>query len=149
MPAGFMIPVVILFIISFPPLFGHEIIAILVGLVWGFGLGFIIVSVGTVLGEIGNFYAFRYLLGAKGHRAERTNLRYACLARIVREGGFVIAVVTRLSAVPGHLTTAVFSTCGMNFLVFTAAAALSMPKQMVTVYLGGASSPHTIRTRTG
>ncbi|EJT96704.1 hypothetical protein DACRYDRAFT_102774 [Dacryopinax primogenitus] len=136
MPAGWLIPIVILFIISFPPLFGHEIIAVLVGLVWGFGLGFAIVAVGTVLGEVGNFYAFRYLLSAKGHRAELTNLRYATLARIIRDGGFTIALVTRLSAVPGHLTTAVFSTCGMGIGTFVLAAALSMPKQMVTVYLG-------------
>lgn len=68
-----------MFIISFPPLFGHEIVAILCGLVWGLWVGFVsvsttcalhassliartqgIVALGTFLGEIGNFYAFRY-----------------------------------------------------------------------------------------
>lgn len=34
------------------------------------------------------------------------------------------------------VTTAVFSTCGMGILVFSLAAILSMPKQMITVYLG-------------
>ena len=72
----------------------------------------------------------------------------------MREGGFKIALVARLSAIPGHcmstirpslrflaerfplVTTAIFSTCGMNIFVFSIAAILSMPKQFVTVYLG-------------
>ena len=34
------------------------------------------------------------------------------------------------------VTTAVFSTCGMGIFVFSVAAVLSMPKQLITVYLG-------------
>lgn len=34
------------------------------------------------------------------------------------------------------VTTAIFSTCGMNIFVFILAALLSMPKQFITVYLG-------------
>lgn len=34
------------------------------------------------------------------------------------------------------VTTAVFSTCGMGIIVFSIAAILSLPKQLVTVYLG-------------
>ena len=36
-------------------LFGHEIVAILCGLVWGLWVGFAIVAAGTFLGEVGNF----------------------------------------------------------------------------------------------
>jgi len=38
-----------------PQLFGHEIVAILCGLVFGLLKGFAIVAAGTLLGEIGNF----------------------------------------------------------------------------------------------
>jgi uncharacterized membrane protein YdjX (TVP38/TMEM64 family) len=34
------------------------------------------------------------------------------------------------------VTTAVFSTCGMNIWTFSVAAFLSLPKQFLTVYLG-------------
>lgn len=34
------------------------------------------------------------------------------------------------------VTTAVFSTCGMNIWTFMLAAFLSLPKQFATVYLG-------------
>ncbi len=36
-------------------LFGHEILAILCGLVWGLWPGFGITAAGTLIGEIGNF----------------------------------------------------------------------------------------------
>ncbi|PIL26646.1 hypothetical protein GSI_11271 [Ganoderma sinense ZZ0214-1] len=136
LPFGWTIPIAVLFVISFPPLFGHEIVAIICGLVWGLGPGFGIVAAGTFLGELGNFYAFKYCCAARGEKLERTKLQYACLARVVRDGGFKIALIARLSAIPGHFTTAVFSTCGMSVITFSIAAILSLPKQFITVYLG-------------
>ncbi|KAJ8519202.1 hypothetical protein ONZ45_g3857 [Pleurotus djamor] len=136
LPFGWLAPIGILFVISFPPLFGHEIVAILCGLVWGLWIGFGIVAAGTFLGEVGNFYAFKYCCRSRGEKLERTNTSYACLAKVVRDGGFRIALAARLSAIPGHFTTAVFSTCGMNIFVFSLAAILSLPKQFITVYLG-------------
>ncbi|KAH7879436.1 uncharacterized protein C8R40DRAFT_1035944, partial [Lentinula edodes] len=133
---GWLVPIGILFVLSFPPLFGHEIVAILCGLVWGLWIGFAIVAAGTFIGEIGNFYAFKYCCRARGEKMEKTNISYACLAKVVRDGGFKIALIARLSAIPGHFTTAVFSTCGMNVFVFSIAAILSLPKQFITVYLG-------------
>ncbi|KAJ6632600.1 snare associated Golgi protein-domain-containing protein [Mycena sp. CBHHK59/15] len=133
---GWLVPIGVLFVISFPPLFGHEIVAILCGLVWGLWIGFAIVSAGTFLGEVGNFYAFKYCCRARGEKMERTKIPYACLARCVRTGGFKIALIARFSAIPGHFTTAVFSTCGMSIWVFSIAAILSLPKQFITVYLG-------------
>ncbi|KDR72938.1 hypothetical protein GALMADRAFT_252295 [Galerina marginata CBS 339.88] len=133
---GWLVPIGILFVLSFPPLFGHEIVAILCGLVWGLWIGFGIVAAGTFVGEVGNFYAFKYCCRSRGEKLERTKISYSCLARVVREGGFKIALIARLSAIPGHFTTAVFSTCGMGIIVFSIAAILSLPKQFITVYLG-------------
>ncbi|KDN42203.1 hypothetical protein K437DRAFT_210982, partial [Tilletiaria anomala UBC 951] len=135
-PAGWLIPVAILFIISFPPLFGHEIVAVLCGVVYGLWKGFGIVALGTLLGEIGNFYAFKSFLSGHATRYERKNINYACMAHIVREGGFFVIFLARLSAIPGHFTTAVFATVGMSVWIFILAAVLSMPKQLTIVYLG-------------
>ncbi|KAH9895315.1 snare associated Golgi protein-domain-containing protein, partial [Cubamyces lactineus] len=132
LPYGWTIPIGILFVISFPPLFGHEIVAILCGLVWGLWAGFGIVAAGTFIGEVGNFYAFKYCCAARGEKLEKSKLSYACLARVVRDGGFKIALIARLSAIPGHFTTAVFSTCGMSIWTFSIAAVLSLPKQFIT-----------------
>jgi hypothetical protein len=49
------------------------------------------------------FYsAFKYCCRARGEKWEKTKITYACLARIVRDGGFKIALIARLSAIPGH-----------------------------------------------
>lgn len=133
---GWIIPVAILFIISFPPLFGHEIVLILVGLVYGLWIGFGIASLGTLLGEIGNFYAFKHCLRSMAANYERKNIHYACMAEMVRDGGFWVMFLARLSAIPGHFTTAVFATVGMNIFIFTFAAVLALPKQLLIVYLG-------------
>ncbi|TYJ53388.1 hypothetical protein B9479_005988 [Cryptococcus floricola] len=142
--AGWTIPIAVFFVLSFPPLFGHEIVAVLCGVVWGLWEGFGITSAGTLLGEIGNFYAFKYCLKSHAEKYEKNNMNYACLAHVVREGGFFIIFVVRLSAIPGHFTTAVFATCGMNIWIFTLAAILTLPKQashppstpLIVVYLG-------------
>ncbi|KDQ59614.1 hypothetical protein JAAARDRAFT_192115 [Jaapia argillacea MUCL 33604] len=52
--AGRLIPIAISIVISFPPLFGDEIPAILGGLVWGHGIAIAIVTAGVLLGEIAN-----------------------------------------------------------------------------------------------
>jgi uncharacterized membrane protein YdjX (TVP38/TMEM64 family) len=51
LPAGWLIPIAILIIISFPPLFGHELVALLCGVIYGLWIGFGIVAAGTFLGE--------------------------------------------------------------------------------------------------
>jgi hypothetical protein len=106
------------------------------GVVYGLWIGFGILSLGTLLGEWGNFYAFKFFLKKHAARYERKSLNYACMAYIVREGGFIIVLLARLSAIPGHFTTAVFATVGMGFFIFTLATLLSMPKQLLVVYLG-------------
>ncbi len=135
-PAGWLVPIAILFALSFPPLFGGEIVAILCGAIYGLWVGFGIVAAGTLAGEVGNFYAFRSLLSGLATKYERKNLDYACLAHIVRDGGFWVILLARFSAIPGHFTTAVFATVGMNIWIFTIAAILSLPKHLTIVYLG-------------
>ena len=46
--------------------------------------------------------AFKHWCKARGKRTEETNLKYALLAQVVRDGGFKIPVVMRLSMIPGH-----------------------------------------------
>lgn len=135
-PFGWLIPIGVTIVLSFPPLFGQEIVGVLCGLVWGLWIGFAIFAGGTLLGEIANFYAFKYCCRSTGEKWERTQITYACLARVVREGGFKIVLAARLSAIPGHFSTAVCSICGTGIISFSIATILSLPKQFITVYLG-------------
>lgn len=49
--AGWLIFVAVLVVISFPPLFGHELVALLAGVVYGLWIGFAVVAAGTFIGE--------------------------------------------------------------------------------------------------
>ncbi|KAH9937903.1 uncharacterized protein BXZ73DRAFT_22654, partial [Epithele typhae] len=146
MPAGWLIPIAIFFVLSFPPLFGQEIVAVLVGDVWGPWIGFGIVCAGTFIGEIGNFYAFKWWCMSRGRKWEQTQLTYALLAQVVREGGLFVPIIMRYSAIPGHFTTAVFATCGVSIWTYLISAALSLPKQFAVVFLGAnRNGPPTAR----
>ncbi|KAK3290909.1 snare associated Golgi protein-domain-containing protein [Chaetomium fimeti] len=136
LPAGWLIPIAILIVLSFPPLFGHEIIALLCGVVYGLWIGFGVVAAGTFFGELGTWFAFTYLFRRKAEKLERTNLSYGALARLTRDGGFWIVLLIRFSAIPSHFSTAVFSTCGVNFWFFAIATLVTLPKQIFLVYLG-------------
>lgn len=39
---------------------------------------------------------------ARGKKWEEKKLQYAMLTEVVRQGGFLIAVIIRFSAIPGH-----------------------------------------------
>ncbi|KAI0033041.1 hypothetical protein K488DRAFT_48531 [Vararia minispora EC-137] len=136
LPAGWLIPVAILIVLSFPPLFGHEFVHIICGVVWGIGVGFAIVALGTLLGEVANFLVFRYFFRARAEKYEKKNLRYGLLAHVVRNNGLFVAFMMRMSAIPPHFTTIVFTLSGMSFFVFFVAAVLSLPRQFGTVVLG-------------
>ncbi|KAI1786582.1 hypothetical protein LXA43DRAFT_1085375 [Ganoderma leucocontextum] len=129
-PGGWVIPIGLLI------LFGHEIVAILCGIVWGIWLGFAIVAAGTALGELANFYVYKWWCGARGRKLEESNLNWAILAEVIRTGGLKMPLLMRLTYIPSHFLTAVFSTCGMNFWIFTASAVLSLPKQLAVVFVG-------------
>ncbi|EIN03924.1 hypothetical protein PUNSTDRAFT_77185, partial [Punctularia strigosozonata HHB-11173 SS5] len=79
---------------------------------------------------------FRFFCRGRAQKIEKKTIFYACLARVVREGGFKVALISRYSAIPGHVTTALYSTCGLGFWIFLAAAVLSLPKQLALIAIG-------------
>lgn len=118
-PWGFVIPLAIYVVISFPPLIGQEIVATFCGMIWGLGEGFGIVAAGTVIGEILLFtyvsvfdmphrrshHVYRgvkYFFSAKLQTKEKSSVSYACYARVIREGGWIMCAVFRLSVFPPH-----------------------------------------------
>ncbi|KAJ7074646.1 hypothetical protein C8F01DRAFT_1101319 [Mycena amicta] len=146
--AGPLVIIVILVVISFPPLFGHEIVAMLAGVTWSLPVAFLIIAAGTLLGEIANFFTFKYCCGARAEKLEKSKLSYALLAHVVRQGGFIIVLVIRYSAIPSHFSTVIFSTCGVSFWVFLLAAVLSLPQSLVPVYVGYAMDHKNTKSNT-
>ncbi|QRV95964.1 Golgi apparatus membrane protein TVP38 [Ceratobasidium sp. AG-Ba] len=138
-PGGWLIPICILTALSIPPLFGAEIVHVLCGITYGLGIGFLIVCAGTIIGESITFFLFRSCLRSRAEKMERGtggNPRLGALARVIREGGFPVALVARYSAFPTHIVTALFSVCGISFWMFTITLVLSLPLQLAGVYIG-------------
>ncbi|KAH8926624.1 hypothetical protein BT69DRAFT_1278637 [Atractiella rhizophila] len=133
---GFLIPVALIIVLSFPPLTGAEIVFILAGVIWGLGIGFAISAAGTLVGEIANFYVFRWLLRNRAERYERKSFEWAAISYIVRKGGFKIVLAVRYSVIPNNISTTIFSTTGVGFWSFTNAAILSLPQILTLVYTG-------------
>ncbi|KAJ9116372.1 hypothetical protein QFC22_004813 [Naganishia vaughanmartiniae] len=148
-PAGWMIPIAILIVLSFPPLVGHEILGICIGLVWDVGIGFVILAAGTFLGELATWFAFKGMCTGRAAKFESSNKYYAALTTLIREKSFLFVLVLRFSAIPGHITTALSASAGAHFFSYCMAAILTLPKQLSLVYVGTAfgstnSTTHTI-----
>ncbi|KAJ7186823.1 hypothetical protein C8R46DRAFT_1058151 [Mycena filopes] len=133
---GPLIPIALLFIMSFPPLMGHEIVEMVCGVTFDLAPAFGIVAAGVLLGEIANYFTFKFCCTARSKKQENAKLSYALLAHVVRTGGFIVVLMIRYSAIPPHFATAIFSTVGLGFGVFIAACVLSLPKAFVPVYIG-------------
>ncbi|KAJ7902813.1 hypothetical protein B0H14DRAFT_3851740 [Mycena olivaceomarginata] len=153
--AGAAIIVGAMIIVSFPPLIGHEILAVLCGVTFSFWEGCLVDALGTVLGEVANYFVFKYACSARGRKMEENNIEYGAMAHVVRQGGFWIVLIMRYSAIPAHrpfilcleldrrlnqlynaVSTPIFATVGVPFGIFLAAAVLSVPKAIVPVYVG-------------
>lgn len=100
-PGSWAVPIGLLILVSFPPLFGHEVIILVVGLIWGLGIGFAIAATGTFLGEMLCFIAFKYYFIERAKKIEDESLLYGALARLMREGGLGMLVLVRFSVLPG------------------------------------------------
>lgn len=99
------VPVAALIIVSIPPLFGHEIIILVVGIIWGLAMGFLIAILGTFLGELLIYYLFKHFFRERAVKIEKASQLYANLAEIMRRDGLWMIALVRFSAVPGHVTT--------------------------------------------
>ncbi|KAF7981314.1 hypothetical protein HWV62_34251 [Athelia sp. TMB] len=130
---GFLIPIGLIFVLSFPPLIGADFVGVLCGVEWG-AMGCVFVIAGQLLGEVANYL---YACSGRSHEKKaRSDTTYAALERAIRQGGVLVAATARYSIIPTHGSAALFAACGMRFWVFLASVVLSLPKNLVNVYIG-------------
>ncbi|KAH8900549.1 hypothetical protein GQ53DRAFT_633129, partial [Thozetella sp. PMI_491] len=132
------IPTVVLIILSFPPLFGHEIVMLFVGLAYPIAVGIGISCAGAILGEAACFVVFKYFFTSYVDKKIAQSVRWAATARISQEAGFRGVLIIRYSIVPPHLANPLFSCTGMPFWLYMSTVILSLPKTIIFVIL---SSP--------
>ncbi|CZR67892.1 uncharacterized protein PAC_17791 [Phialocephala subalpina] len=144
-----VIPTAILVILSFPPLFGHEIVQLIVGLAYPLGVALGIACAGAVLGEAACFVVFKYFFTGWVEKKIDQKVNWAATARVAKEAGFRGVLVIRYSIVPPHLANPLFACTGMKFWLYMATVILSLPKSMVFVALGSPSSKNSKAAKYG
>lgn len=107
-PGGFLVPSILLMLVSIPPLFGHELISFLTGFVYG-NSGFIIVVISTTIGESLLFLSFRHLFTSKIAAFREQYKDYDIFVRVIEEGGQYMILAIRCSAIPSHFSTPLFA----------------------------------------
>ncbi|KAI9047206.1 hypothetical protein LZ554_008660 [Drepanopeziza brunnea f. sp. 'monogermtubi'] len=143
------IPTAILVILSFPPLFGHEIVQLIVGLAYPLVVALGIACAGAVIGEGACFVVFKYFFTGWVEKKIAQKVNWAATARVTQEAGFRGVLVIRYSIVPPHLANPLFSCTGMKFWLYMATVILSLPKSMVFVALGSPSSQNSKAAKYG
>ncbi|KAK9900402.1 hypothetical protein P389DRAFT_11847 [Cystobasidium minutum MCA 4210] len=137
---SWVIPVAVLIVLSIPPLAGHEVVQIVVGLAYPLGVGIGIAIAGAILGEALCFILFKYALSERVRRKTEQKVSWAAVARVSQEAGFKGVMIIRYSVVPPHLANPIFATTGMSFGLYMLTVVLSLPKQIIFVVLGDPSA---------
>lgn len=97
-------------VVSIPPLFGHELLAFIAGYVYGQQKGFAILTASSIIGESAVYFTFRFWLRGylESFRAKyRKN--YAVFVAVVEDGGLPMLWAIRMSIIPPHFSTPLFS----------------------------------------
>lgn len=105
---GFLVPSIILMIVSIPPFLGHELISFLTGFVYG-NVGFLIVVISTTIGESLLFLSFRHFFTSRLASFRLKYQDYDIFVRVIEEGGPYMILAIRCSAIPSHFSTPLFA----------------------------------------
>jgi uncharacterized membrane protein YdjX (TVP38/TMEM64 family) len=110
-PGSWLVPMILLTIVSFPPLFGHELIAMyilndmsngsLTGFVWSMPVAFLLVVTGSITGESLLFLSFRHFFHSRivqFRKAHEDN--YGTIVMVISEHKRWMVFLIRLSAIP-------------------------------------------------
>jgi len=118
-----------------------SILTLSAGFLFGLPLGFALVSAGSVIGACCSFLLGRYF--ARDWVAEKIdgNAKFSALDNAVRDKGFVIVLLTRLSPVfPFNLLNYAMGITGVKFGSYALGSWIGMmPGTVLYVYLGSAA----------
>lgn len=133
-----MIAVYIVACVLFIP---GSILTIGAGFIFGIPLGVATVSIGSTLGAGAAFLFSRTLLRGFLRRKIESNCRFLALDEAVREHGFKIVLLTRLSPVlPFNLLNFAFGVTSVSFRDYMVASWIGMlPGAVLYVYIGSAA----------
>ncbi|CCF59438.1 hypothetical protein KAFR_0H00290 [Kazachstania africana CBS 2517] len=129
----------LLFMVSFPPLIGYSFLSTSTGLLYGVTFkGWIILSISSVCGSIASFALFQNLLHKRAEQLVHINQRFEALASILQENNsYLILALIRLCPFPYSLTNgALAGIHGISVRNFSLANLITTPKLFVYLFIG-------------
>lgn len=109
-PGAWFILSALIVLVSIPPLFGHELLAVVAGYVYGDRYGFLLLMISSIVGESIVYFAFRFWLKNYISSFRRKyDKNYGVFVGVVEDGGIVMLWLIRMSVIPPHFSTPLFS----------------------------------------
>ena len=119
-----------------------SVLTIGAGFLFGLGVGYVTVTVGSVVGACAAFLVGRYLTRDFIEKKIEGNAKFAAISTAVEQKGFLIVLLTRLSPVfPFNLLNYGYGLTRVSFRDYSLASLVGMiPGTLVYVYVGTAVS---------
>jgi len=117
-----------------------SVLTLAAGLVFGLGWGTVVVSVASTTAAAVAFLIARYLARGRVEALARGHEKFAAMDRAIREKGWKVVVLLRLSpVVPFSLSNYLYGLTAVDFWPYVLASWLAMlPATVLYVYLGTA-----------
>jgi uncharacterized membrane protein YdjX (TVP38/TMEM64 family) len=114
------------------------ILTLVAGAIFGLGIGFLVVSVGSTIGAALAFLIARYAARDRVAAMAQGNRHFAAIDRAIAEGGWKIVALLRLSpAIPFNLQNYLYGLTQVRFWPYVATSWIAMmPGTFLYVYLG-------------
>ena len=109
-PGSVIVLGLVIALVSIPPLFGHELLGVIAGYVYGSILGFLILTVASTVGESVVYYMFRRFLRSRIDQFRwKYHSSYGIFVSVIEDGGVLMLVLIRMSVIPPHFSTPLFA----------------------------------------
>ncbi|KAG2348347.1 Golgi apparatus membrane protein TVP38 [Suillus weaverae] len=134
---GYMLLIVAMVVISFPPFIGYGTLLNLFGFTYGMK-GFIPAAVGTLAGSAIVFVILRMTFGRRLRSWTPTNAKWQALEAVIRSRGLPLIILIRMSPpVPWAWSNSLFASIeSVSLLQFFIATWFVLPKVFVYVFVG-------------
>lgn len=134
---GWLYLILLLFLVSFPPLIGYSAISTFTGMAYGFPWGWPILAAGTLFGSFLSFLTFRYILRERAVALAHKNIKFMAFSHTLEQDRFTLLWLIRLCPLPYSLSNAALSSVpSVQPWRFFVATGLTTPKLFLHIFIG-------------
>jgi len=142
MKYGWLIILVFMIFISFPPMISHTTTVTLCGFAYG-TKGFFVALAGSVLGAAAAFIVLRFMFSKRLRKWSATNDKWTALETVVKAKGLPLVILIRLSPLPPwvYANTLFASIHTVKLWQFVIATVFLSPKIFLYTFIGSRLAP--------